>query len=525
MKITIYDTTLRDGAQQEGISFSVEDKLKIARLLDRLGVDYIEGGWPGSNPKGAEFFLRARELNLEHATLSAFGSTRRAGMEVEDDPGLAALLSAETPAVALFGKSSRVHVERVLNTALEENLRMIEDSVRYMKENGRYVIYDAEHFFDGYKDDPDFAIATLAAAASAGADVLVLCDTNGGSLPGAVAAATAEIAAKFSGPLGIHAHNDSEMAVANSLAAVQAGASHVQGTMNGLGERCGNANLCSILPALRLKMGFPEIPPEKLRLLTETAHAISEIANLRLNPNLPYVGKSAFAHKGGMHVDALVKYEQSYQHIDPSLVGNYNRVLVSELSGKGNIAYTARKAGLGIAAGSPLAQRVLSRIKELESRGFQFDGAEGSVELLLRRTAPDYRVPFELLDFHVLVSKGDDGGMCAEAAVKVRVGDRVMHTAADGNGPVNALDAAVRKALLPFFPELASVHLTDYKVRILDGADGTAAQTRVLITTSSPARSWSTVGCSTNIIEASWIALADALECALAVAKRGPNDT
>lgn len=521
MRITIYDTTLRDGAQQEGISFSVEDKLKIARLLDRLGVDYIEGGWPGSNPKGTEFFPRAGELELDHATLSAFGSTRRAGIGVEDDPALAALLSANTPAVALFGKSSRMHVQRVLNTTLEENLLMIEETVRHMKENGRYVIYDAEHFFDGYDDDSNYAIATLAAAAAAGADVLVLCDTNGGSLPSAITAVTSEVAAKFSMPIGIHAHNDGEMAVANSIAAVQAGATHVQGTINGFGERSGNANLCSILPALRLKMGLSHIHLDKLQLLTETAHAISEIANMRLNSNVPYVGKSAFAHKGGMHVDALVKCEQSYQHIDPNVVGNRTRVLVSELSGKGNIAYKAREFGLGIAKESPLGRQVLVRIKDLESRGFQFDGAEGSVELLLRRAAADYRAPFELLDFHVLVSNGDNGVMSAEASVKVRVENQVMHTAADGNGPVNALDAAVRKALLPFFPNLASVHLTDYKVRILDSADGTAAQTRVLITTSDPERSWSTVGSSTNIIEASWIALADALEYAITVVERG----
>lgn len=528
MTPAIYDTTLRDGAQQEGISFSVQDKLKIACLLDRLGVDYIEGGWPGSNPKEAEFFQRACDLDLDHATLTAFGSTRRAGRHVEDDPGLAALLCSRTAAVALFGKASAVHVRRVLRTTAEENLRMIEDSVAYMTEHDRSVVYDAEHFFDGYREDPDYSIATLEAAARAGADVLVLCDTNGGSLPDEIATITAAVAKRFSISIGIHAHNDGEMAVANSLAAIQAGASHVQGTINGLGERCGNANLCSILPALRLKMGRAEIPRETLERLTETARAISEIANLQPDPNLPYVGESAFAHKGGMHVDALAKYDRSYQHIDPQLVGNRNRVLVSELSGKGNIAYKARELGLDIGTGGtggPRGRRVLAQIKDLESRGFQFDGAEGSVELLLQRSAPGYQAPFELMGFHVLVSRQEDGKLSAEAAVKLRVGDEVIHTAAEGNGPVNALDAAVRKALLPVFPRLDSIHLTDYKVRILDSAGGTAARTRVLITTSGEDRSWSTVGCSANIIEASWIALGDALEYAVAIAGAGTPRT
>jgi len=525
MSLTIYDTTLRDGAQQEGISFSVQDKLKIAGLLDRLGVDVIEGGWPGSNPKDAEFFQRATDLGLDHATLSAFGSTRHAGRHVEDDPGLGALLGAQTEAVALFGKASAVHVRRVLGVTLEENLRMIEDSVAYLKEHGRFVIYDAEHVFDGYCDNPDYALATLEAAASAGADVLVLCDTNGGSLPNEIAALTAAAAKRFSVPIGIHAHNDSEMAVANSLAALQAGASHVQGTVNGMGERCGNANLCSILPALRLKMGHAEILPDRLERLTETARAISEIANLQPNLNLPYVGESAFAHKGGMHVDALAKYTRSYHHIDPRLVGNHSRVLVSELSGKGSIAYKIRECGLDIPTNGPRGRRVLTQIKDLESRGFQFDGAEGSVELLLQRSSPSYQAPFELMGFHVLVNRQEDGRLSAEAAVKLRVGEEVIHTAAEGNGPVNALDTAVRKALLPIFPRLASIHLTDYKVRILDSAGGTAAQTRVLITTSGEERCWSTVGCSANIIEASWIALGDALEYAVTIAGAGTPRT
>ena len=518
MSVALYDTTLRDGAQREGLSFSVDDKLKIARALDRLGVAYIEGGWPGSNPKDVAFFERASELRLKQAIVTAFGSTRRAGTAVEDDANIQSLIAAGTPAVAVFGKSWALHVHRVLDTSLEENLRMIADSVRYLKEKGREVIYDAEHFFDGYRADPAYALQTLAAAAEAGADVLVLCDTNGGALPSTVAAVVAEVRQATTTPLGIHAHNDGEMAVANSLIAVEMGVVHVQGTVNGYGERCGNANLCSIIPALKLKMGYECVTDEQLRTLTETAHYVSELANLSLAPHLPYVGRSAFAHKGGMHVNALVKCEESYQHIGPNLVGNRKRIVVSELSGKSNIAYKVKEFGLEVADGSEQTRQVLHRIKELESQGFQFEGAEGSVELLIRRARPDYAPPFELLDFHVLVRGCHDGGMAAEAAVKVRVDDQVIHTAADGNGPVNALDIALRKALLPLYPCLTAVHLTDYKVRILDSEAGTAAQTRVLITSANSHRTWSTVGCATNIIEASWIALADALEYGLSVA-------
>jgi 2-isopropylmalate synthase len=513
--IVLYDTTLRDGAQREGISFSVQDKLKIARRLDRLGIAYVEGGWPGSNPKDMAFFERAADLALEQATVTAFGSTRRADTAVEDDANVRALVAAGTRAVAVFGKSWDLHVQHVLRTTPDENLRMIGDTVRYLKARGRQVIYDAEHFFDGYAADPVYALATLAAAAEAGADVLVLCETNGGALPSTVAAVVAEVAGATTTPLGIHAHNDGEMAVANTLVAVEAGARHVQGTINGYGERCGNANLCSIIPALQLKMGRRCVDEEQLQGLADAAHYVSELANLRLFPHQPYVGRSAFAHKGGMHVDALLKCEESYQHVDPALVGNHRRVVVSELSGKSNVALKAEEFGLDLADEGQKTRQVLQRIKELESQGFQFEGAEGSVELLIRRAAPDYRPPFELLDFHVLVRGGDDGSMAAEATVKVRVGEKVMHTAADGNGPVNALDAAVRKALLPVYPQLADVHLTDYKVRILDGEAGTAAQTRVLIDSANGYRAWSTVGSSTNILEASWLALADSLEYAL----------
>jgi 2-isopropylmalate synthase len=515
MAIQLYDTTLRDGAQREGISFSVDDKLKIARKLDELGIHYIEGGWPGSNPKDAEFFDRAKGIRLEQAIITAFGSTRRAGVAVESDPNIRALLEAETCAVTIFGKSWDLHVSRVLGTTLEENLAMIADSVSYLKDRGQEVIYDAEHFFDGYKADPDYALRTLQAAERAGADYLVLCDTNGGTLPSELVAIIEEVKKVTSTPLGIHAHNDSDLAVANSLAAVQAGIVHVQGTINGYGERCGNANLCSIIPNLKLKLGYDCISDEQLRQLVSISRYVSELANLAHDAHLPYVGHSAFAHKGGMHVDALVKCEESYQHIDPALVGNRKRVVVSELSGKSNIAYKVEEFGLDLSISSEQVRQIVQRIKELENRGFQFEGAEGSVELLIRRAQPGYKPPFELIDFHVLVENRQGRGMLAEAAIKVRVGDEIMHTAAEGNGPVNALDLALRKALLPFYPQLAEIHLTDYKVRILDSEAGTAARVRVLIDSARGSRTWSTVGSSTNIIEASWQALADSLEYGL----------
>ena len=518
MKIALYDTTLRDGAQREGISFSVADKLRIAVALDRLGIDYIEGGWPGSNPKDMEFFTRMGELRLEHAVITAFGSTRRVGIAVEEDESIRSLLLAGTDTVTVFGKSWDAQVRRVLDTDLEENLRMISDTVAYLKGAQREVIYDAEHFFDGYRANPDYALASLKAARDAGADVIVLCDTNGGTLPATVATAFVTVKKEIDIPLGIHAHNDSETAVANTLSTVAVGAVHVQGTINGYGERCGNANLCSVIPALVLKLKHD--CNADLSLLTEIACYVSELANLPLNPHFPYVGSSAFAHKGGVHVNALIKWEGSYQHIDPSIVGNRSRVLISELSGRSNIAYKARELGLELQDGSLQAERVLDRVKELEREGFQFEGADGSVELLVRRARDDYRPPFSLLGFHVLVKEGNGNGMVSEATVKVKVNDHVIHTAAEGNGPVDALNAAVRKALLPLYPHLADVRLTDYKVRILDGDAGTAARTRVLITSSDHHRSWSTVGSSSNIIEASWYALADALEYALLIMEK-----
>ncbi len=515
MAIQLYDTTLRDGTQREGISLSANDKIKIARKLDELGVHYIEGGWPGSNPKDAEFFTLVKEIPFEQAVITAFGSTRRADTPVEEDANIRALLEAETRAVAIVGKSWDLHVTQVLGTTLEENLRMIADSVSYLKDRGREVIYDAEHFFDGYKADPVYALRTLQVAEEAGAACLVLCDTNGGTLPSELTAIIEEVKKATSAPLGIHAHNDSELAVANSLAAVQAGVVHVQGTINGYGERCGNANLCSIIPNLKLKLGYDCISDEQLRLLTSVSRYVSEVANLAHDAHLPYVGQSAFAHKGGIHVDALLKCKESYQHIDPALVGNRKRVVVSELSGKSNIAYKIKEFGLQPSLDQDQLREILQRIKNLEKQGFQFEGAEGSLELLIRRAQPGYKPPFELIDFHVLVENRQGRGMLAEAAVKVRVGDEIMHTAAEGNGPVNALDLALRKALLPFYPQLAKIHLTDYKVRILDSEAGTEAQVRVLIDSACGPRTWSTVGSSTNIIEASWQALADSLEYGL----------
>ena len=515
MAIQLYDTTLRDGTQREGISLSANDKIKIARKLDELGVHYIEGGWPGSNPKDAEFFTLVKEIPFEQAVITAFGSTRRADTPVEEDANIRALLEAETRAVAIVGKSWDLHVTQVLGTTLEGNLRMIADSVSYLKDRGREVIYDAEHFFDGYKADPVYALRTLQVAEEAGAACLVLCDTNGGTLPSELTAIIEEVKKATSAPLGIHAHNDSELAVANSLAAVQAGVVHVQGTINGYGERCGNANLCSIIPNLKLKLGYDCISDEQLRLLTSVSRYVSEVANLAHDAHLPYVGQSAFAHKGGIHVDALLKCKESYQHIDPALVGNRKRVVVSELSGKSNIAYKIKEFGLQPSLDQDQLREILQRIKNLEKQGFQFEGAEGSLELLIRRAQPGYKPPFELIDFHVLVENRQGRGMLAEAAVKVRVGDEIMHTAAEGNGPVNALDLALRKALLPFYPQLAKIHLTDYKVRILDSEAGTEAQVRVLIDSACGPRTWSTVGSSTNIIEASWQALADSLEYGL----------
>ena len=517
--IQIYDTTLRDGTQREGISLSCEDKLRVARRLDELGVAFIEGGWPGSNPKDAEFFERACQLTWRRALVAAFGSTCRVGGSPENDQNIRALLDSGAPVCTVVGKTWTLHVTDVLRTTLDDNLRIIEKSLAYLREKGRRVIYDAEHFFDGYRADPAYALATLEAARRGGAETLVLCDTNGGSMPWQIAEIVRAVKAAVKHPLGIHAHNDSETAVANSLAAVAEGAIQVQGTINGYGERCGNANLCSVLPTLELKMGKPCLPEGHLRTLFEASHFVAEVANLAPDEHLPYVGKSAFAHKGGIHVAAMRRTAVSYQHIVPELVGNQMRVVVSELSGRGNLLSKAEEFGLAAGGGRELAG-VLEEIKALEARGFSFEAAEASVALMMKRQEPGYQPPFELMDFLVNVEHRAGRGIFAEAMVKVRVDGEVLHTAAEGDGPVNALDAALRKALGGRYPEIAQLQLADYKVRILDGQNGTAAITRVLIDTQKGAQRWSTVGASTNIIEASWRALADAIEYGLALAGR-----
>ena len=514
--IMVLDTTLRDGAQREGISFSVEDKLRIVQKLDELGLPYIEGGWPGSNPKDVEFFLRVQELDLAQAKIATFGSTRRADTEVASDANVRALLATNTPVAVIVGKSSPMQVREVLKTWLDENLRMIRDTISHVKVCGREVIFDAEHYFDGYGEDPGYALETIRIAAEAGADCVVLCDTNGGTLPASIARmVAAAVEALPSVRVGIHCHNDAGLADANTLLAVEAGATHVQGTINGYGERCGNANLCTVIPNLQLKMGCQVLGEDALVRLRETSHYVSEIANLRPDEHAPYVGDSAFAHKAGLHVNALLKAIDSYQHVVPELVGNKMRILVSELAGRSNIAHKLQELGLEDKVDEVELRRLAQRIKDLESRGFQFEGAEGSFELLVRRTQPGYRPPFEVLDFLVLVEKRSDKDILAEAVVKAQVDGEIMHTAAEGQGPVNALDNAMRKALLPFYPELAPVHLIDYKVRIIDEKEATAALTRVLIDASDGERSWATIGCSVNIIEASFQALIDSLELPL----------
>ncbi|HVR69908.1 MAG TPA: citramalate synthase [Vicinamibacteria bacterium] len=521
--VFLFDTTLRDGTQSEGLSLSVEDKLKIATLLDGFGIHYIEGGWPASNPKDSEFFRRAKALKLRQAKLTAFGSTRKAGVRPEDDPNLRALIEAETPAVAIFGKSWRLHVEKVLETTAEENLAMIADSVAFLKRSGREVVYDAEHFFDGYRADPAYALSTVEVAAKAGADWIVLCDTNGGSLPAWVAKVVGEVRARVETPLGAHTHNDGEMAVANALAAVEAGCTQVQGTINGYGERCGNANLVSIIPALQLKMGRRCVPAESLARLTELSRFVSEIANLNPDAHAPYVGASAFAHKGGVHVAAVEKIAESYEHVPPELVGNRRHAVVSELSGRGNVRVRADALGLD-ARGQE--KEVVARVKELENQGYQFEAAEGSFELLVRRSRKGYEPPFEVLAVVVTAARRDGRPMLSEATVKLRVGGETVHTAAEGTGPVHALDRALRKALVPHYPRLAEVRLADYKVRILDPAAATGARTRVLIEAAQGEERWSTIGVSENIIEASGQALADSFELKLlrdAVPANGPE--
>jgi 2-isopropylmalate synthase len=513
-QVEIYDTTLRDGAQAEGINFSANDKLRIAERLDSFGVQYIEGGWPGSNPKDMEFFRQAARRKWKNAQVAAFSMTRRKGVAVESDELMRLILEAKTSVVTIVGKTWLLHVTEVLRAKPEENLGMIADTVRYLKDHGKKVVYDAEHSFDGFADEPDYALATWQAAEKAGADCIVLCDTNGGRLPREIAATTAFAKSKLNCPVGIHTHNDCGFGVANAIAAVEAGAVQVQGTINGFGERTGNCNLISVIPTLQLKMGFSAVPKTSLPKLKELSEFVNEVANVRHDVRAPWVGQTAFAHKGGMHVHAIERVARSYEHVNPEAVGNFRRVLVSDMSGRTNILLKAKELGYKLDSEAPETRAITDKVKELEARGYEFEAAEGSLALLISQTLKHRDPSFRIETYHVSMRRDNEVSMC-EATVRVRVGDEIAHTVADGDGPVNALDAALRRALVKFFPSLKAVELTDYKVRIINGTTGTAAKTRVLITSSDAKREWGTVGVSENIIEASLEALVDSMEYAL----------
>lgn len=511
-KVIAYDSTLRDGAQAQGISFSVEDKLKIVEKLDALGIGYIEAGNPGSNPKDLEFFARVGELNLKHAKIIAFGSTCKVGVEARDDRNVQSLLQAKTEAVAIFGKSWDYQVTHILRTTLDENLRMISSTIRYLKDEGKEVVFDAEHFFDGYRANPHYAMRTLAAAAEAGADVLCLCDTNGGTFPSDIFMITQEVVNRFDTQVGIHCHNDSDMAVANSVAAVQAGARQVQGTINGIGERCGNANLVSIIPNLQLKLGLKCIPPENMELLTSVARFVSEVANVTFNEKAPYVGGDAFSHKGGMHIDAVTKHPVSYEHVDPAQLGNARNILVSEVAGRSALLSKIHAVDATLGKDSPETKRILERIKELEHEGYQFESAEGSIQVLVRKLLGKYRPFFDLKEYQVNIHEPSANGINSSATIKIVVEGQEEITAAEGDGPVNALDTAMRRALERFYPAIKEVRLTDYKVRVLDSDRATAARVRVLIESTDHFESWTTTGVSTDVVDASWRAMMDAIE-------------
>lgn len=512
-KISIYDSTLRDGAQAQGISYSVEDKLKIVERLDALGVSHIEAGNPGSNPKDLEFFTRAANLKLANARIIAFGATRKVGIPVEDDANVQSLLKANTSAIAIFGKSWDYQALEILRTTLDENLAMIADTIRYLKGQGKEVVFDAEHFFDGYKDNTEYSLKTLAAATEAGADCLCLCDTNGGSFPDEIFDITRTVCERFPDVrVGIHCHNDSEMAVANSIRAVQAGATQVQGTINGLGERCGNANLCSIIPNLQLKLGYDCIPPSAMRHLTSVARSVSEIANMPHNDKAAYVGGHAFAHKGGMHIDAVVKNPVSYEHINPELVGNSRRVLMSEVAGRATLLARINAIDPTLTKDSPETRRIIDRLKELEHEGYQFEAAESSFDLVVRKMLGRYTPFFELVEFKVITNEPAVNDVNSSVIIKVRVDDQEVLTVAEGDGPVNALDKAARKALERLYPAIGEIRLTDYKVRVLDSDKASAAKVRVLIESTDHRENWTTIGVSTDIINASWQALVDSIE-------------
>ncbi len=518
--IEIYDTTLRDGSQAEGINFSAVDKLRIAEKLDAFGLHYIEGGWPGANPKDLEFFQLAARHRWKRARLAAFSMTRRKGVAVENDELMRQLLAARTPVVTIVGKSWLLHVREVLRARPDENLAMIADTIRFLKDHGKTVIYDAEHALDGYKDHPDYALDTWLAAEKAGADCVCLCDTNGGSLPEDVRRIVAAARARLTVPLGIHTHNDCGLAVANALAGIAAGATHVQGTINGYGERTGNCNLTTLIPLLHFKLGRTCVPAASLPKLKELSEFVDEIANVRHDPRQPWVGQTAFAHKGGMHVHAIGRVARSYEHIDPSAVGNTRRVLVSDMAGRTNILLKAAELGFRLDPEAPETRTITARVKELESQGYEFEAAEASLALLIRGILEhNPALCFTVDAYHVSVRSNGNSSVC-EATIKVRVDDQVHHTVAEGDGPVNALDGALRAALVRSYPALRRVTLTDYKVRILDGLPGTAAKTRVLITSSDGHRQWGTVGVSENIITASLQALVDSLEYALLPGRR-----
>ena len=515
MRIFTFDTTLRDGTQGEAVSFTVDDKLVIARKLDELGIDYIEGGWPGSNPKDREFFNRARELDLKQAKLVAFGSTRFSRNRVDQDPNVRELQEAGTPAVSIFGKTWDLHVERALGISLDQNLKLISETVAFLKSHGKEVVYDAEHFFDGYNANPDYALRTLEAAQSSGASVLCLCDTNGGTMTPRLIEICAEVRKRFDGVLGIHTHNDSDLAVANSLAAVEQGFTHVQGTVNGYGERCGNANLCSVIANLELKLGHTTIGRENLQNLAGVARYIAELANLPLRNDQPYVGHSAFAHKGGVHVSAVLKDSATYEHTKPEAVGNRQRVLLSDLSGRGNVLYKLKQHGLEDRLTEDARRELLDRIKHLEYQGYELEAAEGTFELLVRDALRPGVQFFEVLGFDVTTRMYGSYDTVTTATVTLKIEEAIQSATATGHGPVNALDVALRQALNPIYPAISEVRLTDYKVRVLDSKKGTAAKVRVLIEWSDHRRSWSTVGVSENVIEASWLALVDAIRLEL----------
>ncbi len=511
--IAILDSTLRDGAQAESISFSVSDKLKIVTTLDELGVSFIEAGNPGSNPKDLEFFKEVKKISLKTAKLAAFGSTRRRNMKVEDDSNIQSLLEADTPTVVIFGKAWDFHVTEIIKTTLEENLNMIYDTVKFLKDNGKEVIYDAEHFFDGYKNNKEYALSTLRKAEEAGADCLVLCETNGGAFPDEVYASVKEVTAHVSVEVGIHTHDDTGMGVANSIMAVLAGATHVQGTLVGFGERCGNANLSTIIPNLQIKRNYQCIQNENMEKLTLLSRRVAEIANISLKDNMPYVGKSAFAHKAGMHVDGVTKASTSFEHVPPHAVGNERRFLMSEVAGRTTIIEKIQKIAPEVTKDDEVTGKIINRIKDLEHQGYQFEGADGTFELLVRKALGKYKPFFDLEEFKIIGEEPRRSkGVSSSAIIKVRVGSEVEMTAAEGEGPVNALDTALRKALEVFYPSLKEVHLTDYKVRVLDTKSATAAKVRVLLESTDGEDYWSTVGVSTDIIEASWIALVDSIE-------------